>query len=210
MKCLWWDSLHWTEPEVARSFLWGWQRGGMWNKDREVGMTVAWGTLGEQKGWLKAASAAVRAVDVGRGALELSIASPSLWAEPRGQPHVPHDLPIGAPPSWAKTKLLQLNTQQLYWNSWKQLIAVPRPLSKAKSALCDGLGTRSTVRLHCCLLEMWNRAVCCQGINFVEEDLVHGSAVVSQSFYFRGKAGEDGLTLPKGQSFSGWSFGLWL
>lgn len=48
MRCLWWDSLHWAEPEVARSFLWGWQRGGMWNKDREVGVTVAWGTGGAE------------------------------------------------------------------------------------------------------------------------------------------------------------------
>jgi len=184
-----------------------------WLGNREVGVTVALGT-----GWAEGGAESSQYCSQGcgngerchRAELEFSIASASPWTAPRGQAHVPHDLPTGAPPSWAKTKLLQLNTQQPYWNSWKQLTAVPRPLSKAKSALCDGLGTRNTVRLHCCLLETWNRAVCCQEINFDEEDLVLGSAVVSQSFYFRGKAGGDGLTLPKGQSFSEWSLGPWL
>lgn len=208
MRCLWW-----TQTELNLK----WQ-----GAFCEAGKEEAHGARTGRLGWLwyggtkgtEGVAESSQCCSQGCGWREGSLGAQHCISKPvsrtRGTASCPPWPANRSSAKLSKNKIFQLNTQQPYWNSWKQLTAVPRPLSKAKSAVCDGLGTRSTVRLHCCLLEMWNRAVCCQGINFVEEDLVHGSAVVSQSFYFSGKAGEDGLTLPKGQSFSEWSLGLWL
>lgn len=76
MRCLWWDSLHWTEPEAARSFPRGWRRESLWGKDKETGVTggrsCSTGCWGSSSSSWKMSSAAASVIEMRRRAMEQS------------------------------------------------------------------------------------------------------------------------------------------